>query len=95
MARYIDLDEAIRTAIKACVNFVGHGITQVDAVNIALDIEQIPTAENVAEVVFCQDCKYAQRVSDEYGNLDFHCRKMNDYMSPVDFCSRGERKEKI
>ena len=45
MARYIDLDKAIPTAIQACVDVVGHGITQVDAVNIALKFEEIATAD--------------------------------------------------
>lgn len=47
MARYIDLDKAIPTAIQACVDVVGHGITQVDAVNIALKFEEIATADVV------------------------------------------------
>ena len=45
MARYIDLDEAIRYAIQACVAVVGHGITQIDAVNIATALEEAPAAD--------------------------------------------------
>lgn len=45
MARYIDLDEAIRIAIQACVAAVGHGITQIDAVNIATALEDAPAAD--------------------------------------------------
>ena len=47
MARYIDLDEAIRVAIQACVAVVGHGITQIDAVNIATALEEALTADVV------------------------------------------------
>lgn len=45
--RYIDADEAVRTAIKSCVEVVGHGITQFDAMNIVDAMEQIPTADVV------------------------------------------------
>lgn len=92
MARYIDADALYNKLYP--LDLVDKKTYAINAKAVADAIANIPTAENVAEVVFCQDCKYAQRVLDEYGNLDFHCRKMNDYMSPVDFCSRGVRKEK-
>lgn len=47
MARYIDLDEAIKTAINSCVKVVGHGITQFDAMDIVDAMESIPTADVV------------------------------------------------
>jgi hypothetical protein len=92
MARYIDA-EALYNKLYP-LDLVDKKTYAINAKAVADAIAKTPTAENVAEVVFCQDCKYAQRISDEYGNIDFKCRKMNDYMSPVDFCSRGERKEK-
>lgn len=42
---YIDRDEAIRTALKMCVQVVGHGITQIQAMDIVFAFEDIPTAE--------------------------------------------------
>ena len=50
MARYIELDKAIQTAIEVCVKLVGHGITQIDAVNIAYAFEDIPTADVAREI---------------------------------------------
>jgi hypothetical protein len=47
MEQYIDRDTAIRTAIEMCVKVVGHGITQIDAVDIANAFEDIPTADVV------------------------------------------------
>lgn len=45
MARYIDIDNAIPIMLKAVVDIVGHGITQVDAANIALMLEDASTAD--------------------------------------------------
>lgn len=39
MERYVNIDKAIPMMIQACVDVVGHGITQVDAVNIARMLE--------------------------------------------------------
>ena len=47
MTAYIDKDLAIKTAIDMCVKVVGHGITQIDAVDIADAFENIPTADVV------------------------------------------------
>lgn len=47
MARCIDLDDAIRIAIEECVKVVGHGISQVEAVDIAIALEDAPTADVV------------------------------------------------
>ena len=44
---YIDRDTAIRTATEMCVKIVGHGITQIDAVNIADAFEDVSTADVV------------------------------------------------
>lgn len=44
---YIDKDSAIRTAIDMCVKVVGHGITQIDAVDIVDAFENIPTVDVV------------------------------------------------
>lgn len=44
---YIDKDLAIRTAIDMCVKVVGHGITQIDAVDIVDAFENIPTVDVV------------------------------------------------
>ena len=89
MSRYIDEGKAIHIAIQAAVEVVGHGISQIDAVHIAEKFEEAPTAD-VAEVVRCKDCNHLM-FSDCYGE----CRKARlGIVSPNDFCSRGERREK-
>lgn len=52
-------------------------------------------SEDVVKVVRCQDCKHSHRTFDTFGNLEFFCQKMNlhKFVSPIDFCSHGERKE--
>ncbi len=47
---YINRDNAIRTAIDVCIKVVGHGITQIDAAEIADAIETIPAIDFVAEL---------------------------------------------
>ena len=47
MAEYIERDEAVRKAIYACIKIVGHGISHIDAVDIAEEIDSIPTADVV------------------------------------------------
>ena len=47
MAEYIERDEAVRKAIYACIKIVGHGISHIDAVDIADEIDSIPTADVV------------------------------------------------
>lgn len=44
MPRYIDIDEVIPIATQAVVDVVGHGISQVDAIDIATKIEDASTA---------------------------------------------------
>lgn len=54
---YIERDEAIRTAIDTCVKIIGHGITQVEAVEIADAFEAIPAAD-------VTETKYTYKVLD-------------------------------
>ncbi len=52
------------------------------------NIKDIPSAD-VVEVVRCKDCKHYKdnhRCYSKYSN-------MNDYRSPDDYCSYGERRE--
>ena len=49
MKEYIERDEAVRKAIDACIKVVGHGISHLDAIDIAEAIDDIPAAD-VAEV---------------------------------------------
>ena len=44
---YIERDEAVRKALEACVKVVGHGISHIDAVDIAEAIDDIPAADVV------------------------------------------------
>lgn len=80
MARYINVDDAVRTAIqmcaKVCVKVMGHGITQFDAVDIADAMENIPTAD-VAEV---KHAKWERYASDwECSNCDFPVNGISPY----------------
>ena len=90
MARYIDADTLYQKLYP--LDLVDKKTYAINAKAVADAIANIPTAENVAEVVYCKDCKYCTRTSDQFGNLEYHCHKMQDYMSPIDYCSRGERK---
>ncbi len=91
MSRYIDIDKAIHLAIQAVVEVVGHGISQIDAVNIADKFVNAPTAD-VVEVVRCRDCKYCRRLKDGGSQ----CERIDGLLmtKPTDFCSYGERREK-
>lgn len=97
MKRFINVFQATEELrlryCKDCNNFNGIRCRSCDIDDVLTAIEDFPTADAV-EVVFCKDCKRAERIIDQYGNLEYKCRKMNDYMSPADYCSRGERKEK-
>ena len=44
---YIERDQAVRKALDACIKVVGHGISQVNAVDIADEIDSIPAADVV------------------------------------------------
>lgn len=94
MVEYIERDQAVRKAIDAHIKVVGHGISQVDAVDIADEIDSIPTAD-VVEVVRCKDCIH-------YYELEPVCLKIYSdgnvsadawqERKPDDFCSYGEAK---
>ena len=47
MGEYIERDQAVRKAIDACIKIVGHGISQIEAVDIADEMDSIPTADVV------------------------------------------------
>ena len=93
MKRFIDKDALIeRLDVSPLLSSIQPAwASKVGIIDI---VDRFPTADAV-EVVFCKDCKYCNRTSDQFGNLEYRCRKMNDYMSPIDYCSRGERKEKL
>lgn len=98
MAEYIERDEAIRKTLEACVKIVGHGISQIDAVDIVEIMESIPTA-NVVEVIRCKDCRFnvANMIIDkldatDYSGEDIVCSYfMTDGLLPTDYCSYAER----
>ena len=83
MAEYIDRDEAVREALDACIKVVGHGISHIDAVDIAEIMDSIPAAD-VVEVVRCKDCKH-------WNNGDCYRIELTRHN---DYCSYGERKPK-
>ena len=93
MAEYIERDEAIRKAISACIKIVGHGITQIDAVDIADEIDGIP-ATDMVEVVRCKDCMFSETVKSIIdGGTMRVCRYGLYRQSAPDmhFCSHGHK----
>ena len=84
---YIERDEAIRTAIDACIKVVGHGITQFDAVDIAEMIEAIPAAD--AEVV--QHGKWKAVYSNNMG-IVYECSECGHLTLGIsDYCICGAK----
>ena len=87
MTEYIERDEAVRKAIYACIKIVGHGISHIDAVDIAEEIDSIPTAD-VVEVrhgewvldtsscvasLKCGECDYAASIGLDVHKFCPHC----------------------
>lgn len=93
MPEYIERDEAVRKAISACIKIVGHGITQIDAVDIADEIDSIPTAD-VAEVVRCKDCRYWGGVIFGYVCRRFSGATLRNETRENDFCSFGAKMDR-
>lgn len=89
MAEYIERDEAIRKTLEACVKVVGHGISQIAAVDIVEIMESIPTAD-VVEVVRCKDCIF---YFPPFCNRPKNKPCQTHAIMPNDFCSYGERRE--
>ena len=44
---YVERDETVRKALDACIKVVGHGISHIDAVDIAEIMDSIPAADVV------------------------------------------------
>ena len=58
----------------------------------------IDLGEDVVRVVFCKDCKYCSKVKDLILPITHSIccyRPNNCAVEPNDFCSYGERKDKI
>lgn len=89
MARYIDVDIAVKEAIEACNKLFrenGQILTSIDAVYIAEALDEIPTAD-VVEVVRCKKCAHAN----DDGTI---CRYgVGHNVTPNHFCGYGERRE--
>ena len=81
MARYIDIDDIIKTFEK----MHGNESTLINCYNadwIVSFLQAQPTAD-VAEVVRCKDCKYFSEIQ--------HCGVLG-FCEPNEYCSRGERR---
>lgn len=93
---YIDRDTAIRTAIETCVQVAGHGITQIDAVNIANAFEDIPAAD-VIEIVRCKNCKYGDvsvfsKTRDGQEDVACLCNLKKRVTDVDSYCPSGRRR---
>lgn len=88
MARYIDIDDIIKTFEK----MHGNESTLLNCYNadwIVSFLESQPTAD-VAEVVRCKDCKHLNPM----GSGGYRkCLRDNLWKDTDDFCSRGERRK--
>lgn len=94
MAEYIERDEAIRKALEACVMVVGHGISQIYAVDIVDVMEGIPTAD-VVPVVRCKDCKHKETLTDSMNKKISTVCLLGEALHFVEdnhYCSYGERR---
>lgn len=63
-----------------------------DAVVSVADLKQmISQAESSGvDIVYCARCKFANRRTDEFGNLEYRCPKRANYLvDPTDFCGKG------
>lgn len=52
-------------------------------------------APDVEKVVRCKDCKYCERINDEFAKDWYLCKRRGNFTQkkPNDFCSYGKRKE--
>ena len=83
---YIERQRAIVDACNSLELYPSEYAKLEDALN------RIPTAD-VAPVVRCQDCVYAQPLKDS--KYDYLCRYWNGHScNQNQFCSQGKRKEK-
>jgi hypothetical protein len=79
MARYIDIDKAIPMMIQMCVDIVGHGITQVDAVRIATmledaSVEDVAPRSEVAREIIADFDEELHKLAERYyeqGKIDY------------------------
>ena len=91
MARYIDIDETVKTFEK----LHGEESTLLNCYNadwIVCFLDAQPTAD-VVEVVRCKDCKF--RGTDDCLN-SYYSEYEGAYVDPMDdddFCSYGERRK--
>ena len=92
MKRYIDANKITLRLER----FEDEDGLLVPVASVKKAISQTPT-EDVVDVVRCKDCKSCRRQSDQFGNIEYYCQKMNlhRYVSPCDFCSHGERREAL
>ena len=93
MSRYID-SEKIEIRTPYGLNDDGELLIPISAVHQS--IARTPTAD-VVEVVRCKDCKkYSDFDNKNCKRLTFHfCTRFDNIMKEDDFCSYGERKEKM
>lgn len=95
MAEYIDREAAIKTVKHYAHMDIDKKQMVLDTVddtlNIVARIEKIPAAD-VAPVVRCKDCKYAQNDYDGFSTT-VGCNMLKCATGWHSFCSYGERKD--
>ena len=96
MAEYIERDEAVRKALEGCVKVVGHGITQIEAVDIADIIDSIPTAD-VVPVVRCLMCENSKKLQDPCNPERVYrfCLLNQGFVDSNDYCSSGRKAQTV
>ena len=103
MAEYIKREAAIKAIEKADYTLIASDADSCKADYLREIIESVPAAD-VAPVVHCKDCKYADTerrnaTEKRYFNSILFCRNSNLCddeplaMWPDDFCSYGERRD--
>ena len=86
MKRYIDADAVIKK-VKRDI-----GLTRREKSVIMRAINYAPTAD-VVEVVRCKDCIHKEHCHETIAHTRIHDGFKEHWSEPIEWCSRGERKE--
>ena len=90
MKKYIDLDKAIAYVGEQYRLFGNDKSKQAIVAGCIKALKFVPTAENVAEVVCCKDCRY-RKTEDCAMYYKCECGKQCSWETACDYCSMGKR----